>query len=133
MDRRSVLSAGVAMSALSITSMPARAQGAPARLTGIDAINALIGNTIVGRTGHGLFAVFFAPGGKLRSFENNVATPAAWEIRGNQLCFIGPREGPPRCSGGIEVEGDRVFGIIEDEAKQDSHKAWKIPGNAFVL
>jgi hypothetical protein len=66
------------------------------KLTGGDAINALIGNTVVAYSRRGFDALYFAPDGAIKGASSDPKTGPSekgkWLIRGDQLCFAGYEE-----------------------------------------
>jgi hypothetical protein len=118
----------------------------PKKLTGRDAVNALVGNTIVmndfPKDPFGqVDAVYFAPDGVIwATTPSGAGGDIKWSIRGNQICFgknaflFGTQWSSEDCQPyqWWEVEGARAtinFTMIEGHHIQI--KRWILPGNAL--
>jgi hypothetical protein len=88
---------------------PQQSDPAPApapKLTGADALKALIGNTVTGKVDDKEFTDFYLPDGTVKSVLDAQTVTGKWAQEGDKLCFTYPDE--PRDCYAIEVSGDSV-------------------------
>jgi hypothetical protein len=115
----------------------------PQKLTGRDAANALIGNTVVGYVGadaeseqedQKLIAFYLAPDGAVwvpPTQTEPAGLTQKWSIDGNQLCItLVQSPSLPNCLQ-LEVEGMRVSVNFNDDDHHVKWMMWMLPGNAF--
>ena len=147
--RSHVLLAGIiaCASVLSASMQTWGAQDQPSAsqtLTGRDAINALIGNTIVIYSRRGFDALYFAPDGALKGASSDAgnapAEKAKWSIEGDQLCFVGFNKSSAPDSvtcdlwgdgNRVEIEGRRARLFGREGGRHILLNWWILPGNAF--
>jgi hypothetical protein len=87
---------------------PAALSPAPAaRLVGIAAWNALIGNSITGSDDGKPLTEYYAPDGTAKSMSGNEISQGTWALAGEIVCFKYSDEPTPECYK-IEVVGDTL-------------------------
>lgn len=96
---------------------PAPAAAAPApvgKLSGLDAWNALLGNTITGKSADGEELVeFYDKNGGVKQMLDNEVAEGKWSFKGGKVCFEFPDDDDdPSCSG-VTVDGDIATFIDE--------------------
>jgi len=76
-------------------------------LTGLDAWNALLGNTITGKSADGEELVeFYDKNGTVKQMLDNEVAEGKWSFKGGKVCFEFPDDDDdPSCSG-VTVDGD---------------------------
>lgn len=81
------LRARLALAALVLGLCPAaRAEDAPAALTGTAAWERILGNTVSGTTPDGPYDEVFAPGGRLTIVDGDGKADGTWRWQGDRLC-----------------------------------------------
>lgn len=93
----------------SVASAAPPAAAAPAatrRLTGLDAWNALVGNTIAGKNSDGdpLFE-FYLKNGTVKQLDDDETAIGKWSIKGGKVCFEFPDDDEETCYS-VTVEGN---------------------------
>ena len=83
-----------------------------AKLTGLDACKAVLGNTIVGRRDKQDYADYYAPDGRLVSLDGGDIEIGGWTLKGDSLCTDSPSEG--KACYRIEVSGDTATFVEKD-------------------
>jgi hypothetical protein len=99
---------------------------APRRLTGLDAWNALVGNTIAGKNSDGdpLFELYLK-NGTVKQLDDDETATGKWSIKGGKVCFEFPDDDAETCYG-VTVEGN-IATFTDDDG---SGKRYEIlPGN----
>lgn len=94
---------------------PAPAAPAPVgKLSGLDAWNALLGNTIIGKSADGEELVeFYDKNGTVKQMLDNEVAEGKWSFKGGKVCFEFPDDDDdPSCSG-VTVDGDIASFIDE--------------------
>jgi hypothetical protein len=112
------------------------------KLTGRDASNALVGNTVVWYEFPSVRSLYFAPDGAIRSNDSSEnGAPVKWSIREDQFCWglhggvpaPSEEEAPSELCSQLEVEGARAtmvpVGIPDD--RRLTVRMWILPGNAL--
>ena len=82
------------------------------KLTGLDALKAVLGNTIVGRRNNQDYADYYEPGGRIVALEGGEIEPGSWTLTGDTVCTDFPSEG--KACYHIEVFGDTATFLDED-------------------
>ena len=115
----------------------------PQKLTGRDAANALVGNTVVGYVGgdaeseqedQKLIAFYFAPGGAVwvpPTQTEPAGLPQKWSIDGDQLCIALAQPTSLQNCLQWEVEGMRAVVNFNNDEHHVRWMMWMLPGNAL--
>ncbi|HRY02483.1 MAG TPA: hypothetical protein P5256_05105 [Beijerinckiaceae bacterium] len=103
---------------------------AAAKLTGLQAWSALIGNTVAGKDSDGepLFE-FYKPDGTLKQLNGDTVTGGKWVMRGQKVCIVYSGDDEETCYQ-VEVFGD-VATFTDDGGDGQRYKI--MPGNAKGL
>lgn len=97
-----------------------------AKLSGLAAWNALVGNTIVGKDSEGGELVeFYLPDGKVKQLSEDEVTGGKWAAKGAKVCFLYSGEKTETCYR-VEVFGD-VATFTDDEG--DGRRYRIVKGN----
>lgn len=83
-----------------------------AKLTGLDAWKAVLGNTIVGRRNDQDYADYYSPSGRIVSLDGSEIEIGSWAVKGDRVCTTYPSEGKDCYH--IDVLGDTVTFVDED-------------------
>jgi hypothetical protein len=113
------------------TDSPA-AQATPAAgtLTGLAAWNALVGNTITGKSVGDSFSEFFDPGGSVKYVDKNGASSGTWAVQGGKVCIDFPEDDDRSCPK-FEVTG-KTGTYVDDDGGAVIHFEI-LPGNSKGL
>lgn len=110
----------------SVASAAPPAATASRRLTGLDAWNALVGNTIAGKNSDGdpLFE-FYLKNGTVKQLDDDTTATGKWSVKGGKVCFEFPDDDEETCYS-VTVEGN-IATFTDDDG---SGKRYEIlPGN----
>lgn len=104
----------------------AAAPAAPRRLTGLDAWNALVGNTIAGKNSDGdpLFE-FYLKNGTVKQLDDDETATGKWSIKGGKVCFEFPDDDEETCYS-VTVEGN-IATFTDDDGGGKRYEI--LPGN----
>jgi hypothetical protein len=111
---------------------PQQSDPAPApapKLTGADALKALVGNTVTGKLDGKEFTDFYLSDGTVKSVLDDQSITGKWALDGDKLCFTYPDE--PRDCYAVEVTGDTVS--FTDSTGSSVVRAQILKGNARNL
>lgn len=109
---------------------PAVAQAAPRRLTGLDAWNALVGNTIAGKNSDGdPFAEFYLKNGTVKQLDDDETATGKWSLKNGKVCFEFPDDDEETCYH-ITVEGN-IATFTDDDGSGRRYEI--LAGNAKHL
>lgn len=94
-------------------------------LTGAEAWNALVGNTISGRTPDGPYKEFFRPDGTVIHVDRDGKDVGHWTLKQPSVCFTTPDDDGEDCRN-LQVEGSHGAFVDRDGS---SYRFDILPGN----
>jgi hypothetical protein len=80
----------------------------PTKLIGLDAINAILGNTLITNSDDGLMAVFFATDHSVKRKKESEVENFTWAIHDDKLCIASAKNSHEDCTS-FEVTNDDVL------------------------
>jgi hypothetical protein len=111
---------------LTVSAAAAPAATAAAKLSGLAAWNALVGNTITGKSSDGdALTEYYLSNGRVKQLIDDETATGKWALKGNKVCFIYPDDEEESCYK-VEVFGD-VATFTDDDG--DGRRYQILKGN----
>ncbi len=125
-------SVGLALAALGFALGPAAAEDKPGeKLTGANAAQALIGNTLVFADEDEVIFLFFGADHALKARSGDESKSGAWVMRGDALC-LGDTEASAQDCATYEVAG-RDVRIMDPQDNSNAKRGTLLRGNPLEL